>query len=209
MGTESLFLLFLKGVLIGFVIAAPVGPIGILSIRRAAAGRYGLSLATGFGAGLADTVYGAIAAFSLVGITELIARYDTYLRLGGGMLILWVGYSIFRTPFQEDPLESQKRDTFLGGVSSAFFITLSNPVVLIVFAAAFAVMGISPAEDSLTQGFVLVGAVFTGANGWWFLLSTLIILIHRRITPRQLLWINRISGTMLLGFGAYILLSLL
>lgn len=209
MVASSLLLLFLKGILIGFVIAAPIGPIGILCIQRTISGRYGLSLMTGLGAGVADTVYGAIAGFSLVSIANFIAQYEFYLRLFGSVLLGWIGFSIFRSPLRHDPLETRSKETFFHGFTSAFFLTLSNPIALIVFAAAFTVMGVSPQSDSLDQSLVLVGGVFVGANGWWFALSTTIHLIHHKLSETNLLWINRISGGLLLGFGAYMLLSLL
>lgn len=206
---SSLILLFLKGLLIGFVIAAPIGPIGILCIQRTMSGRYGLSLMTGLGAGVADTVYGAIAGFSLVSIANFITQYGFYLQLFGGMLLGWIGFSIFRSPLRQESLETRSKETLFHGFTSAFFLTLSNPIALIVFAAAFTVMGIVPQDESLDQGLALVSGVFVGANGWWLALSTTIHMIHHKLSETNLLWINRISGGMLLGFGAYMLLSLL
>lgn len=206
---SSLCLLFLKGILIGFLIAAPVGPIGILCIRRTLSGHYGLSLATGFGAGVADTVYGAIAGFSLVSIATFITQYDFYLRLFGGLLVGWIGFSIFKSPLRQDKLKNRPRETLLHAFTSAFFLTFSNPITLIVFAAAFAALGVSPVDDSFTQGLALVGGVFVGANGWWLSLSTVVRLMHHKISDTHLLWINRASGIMLFGFAIYIVLSLL
>jgi threonine/homoserine/homoserine lactone efflux protein len=205
---SSLFSLFFKGILIGFVIAAPVGPIGILCIRRTLSGRYGLGLITGLGAGVADTVYGAIAGFSLVSIAALIVQYDFYLRVFGGFLVGWIGFSILKAPLHSDTLKNSQKETLFHGFTSAFFLTLSNPITLIVFAAAFAALGVSPREGSISQSFILVGGVFVGANGWWFSLSTAVRLMHHKISDVQLLWINRASGIMLLGFSIYMLLSL-
>lgn len=208
MDLSFLGLLFLKGLLIGFLIAAPVGPVGILCIRAASIGRYGVSLATGLGAALADTFYAAVAAFSLVTITNFISRHDFSLKLFGGVLISWVGYYIFKTPPQKHPLEG-KKETGLQGFTSAFLVTLSNPVVLLIFAAAFATLGISPIEDSWDQGIILITGVCLGASIWWIILSTVILLIHHKLSSQHLLWINRLSGLIVIGFGASILLSLL
>lgn len=209
MHTISLAFLFLKGILIGFAIAAPVGPIGILCIRRTLSGRYGLGLMTGLGAGVADTVYGAIAGFSLVSIAALIIQYDFYLRLFGGLLVGWIGFSILKAPLRSNTLNNNQKETLFHGFTSAFFLTLSNPITLIVFAAAFAALGVSPVEDSISQSLFLVGGVFVGANGWWFSLSTAVHLMHHKISETQLLWINRSSGIMLLGFSIYMLVSLM
>lgn len=208
MAFSSLFFLFFKGILIGVIVSAPTGPVGILCIRRAIAGRYGLSLVTGLGAGLADTFYGAVAGFSLASISNFISFYDFYLRLFGGIFVSWMGISIFRTPLRQDPV-GPREDTFFHALSSSFLVTISNPLVLLVFAAAFTVLGISPGEDSRAQGISLVSGVFVGASGWWVALSTFIFIIHRKLSPEHLLWINRASGVMVLGFGAYMLLSLI
>lgn len=209
MGASSLSLLFLKGILVGFLIAAPVGPIGILCIRRSLAGRYGLGLITGLGAGIADTVYGAIAGFSLVSIANFINQYDFYLRLFGGIFVGWIGISLFKAPFHENSVKTQPRETFIHAFTSAFFLTLSNPVTLLVFAAAFAIMSVSPLEGgSFIHGLFLVGGVFVGANGWWFSLSTVVRLIHHKLSDAQLCWINRLSGMVLIGFSLYMLISL-
>lgn len=202
------FTLFFKGILVGFIIAAPIGPTAILCIKRSLSGYYILALLTGLGAGLADTVYGAIAGFSLAGIADFIEAYNFYLRLFGGVLVTWIGISIFRTPLRPNDDGRKEGDTLLHGFTSAFFLTLSNPITLVVFAAAFAAIGVGPLEDSLVQASVLVLGVFIGASGWWLTLVTCITLMHHKISDRQLLWINRSSGIMLVGFALYILFTL-
>lgn len=202
-------ILFLKGILVGFVIAAPVGPIGILCIRRTLAGSYALGLFTGLGAAFADTFYGAVAGFSLASIADFIKHYDFYLRFFGGFILAWIGFSIFRAPPRINTIEEMDGGTLFHGFTSAFFLTVSNPVTLLVFAAAFAAMGISPAQDSLSQAYALVLGVFVGASAWWLSLSTAVQLMHHKLSDKQLLWINYSSGIMLFGFSAYMLLSLI
>jgi threonine/homoserine/homoserine lactone efflux protein len=205
----SLIFLFLKGILVGFVIAAPVGPIGILCIRRTLSGSYLLGLVTGLGAGLADTFYGAVAGFSLASIADFIKHNDFYLRFFGGFLIAWIGFSIFRAPPRQATLKDEEKETLVHAFTSAFFLTVSNPVTLLVFAAAFAAMGVSPVNDSIFQASILVLGVFVGACTWWLSLSTVVHLMHHKLSDTQLLWINRSSGIMLFGFAAYILTSLI
>lgn len=208
MALSILCLLFLKGILVGFLIAAPVGPIGILCIRRTLSGSYALGLATGLGAGLADTFYGAVAAFSLAGIADFIHNNNFYLRLVGGFVLGWIGFTIFRAPPRKSGVEMVAGETLIHACTSAFFLTVSNPVTLLVFAAAFAAMGISTVNDSISQATALVVGVFVGANAWWLSLSTAVRLMHHKLSDTQLLWINRCSGVMLFGFSAYLLLSL-
>jgi len=208
MVVSTYFFLLLKGILTGFVIAAPVGPIGVLCIRRTLSGRYLLGLITGLGAGLADTFYGAVAGFSLAGVADFIKNNDFYLRFFGGILLGWLGFSIFRTPPRHSALEKKDEGNLFHGFTSAFFLTVSNPITLLVFAAVFAAMGISPVNDSLSQASILVFGVFIGACSWWFSLSTAVYLMHHKFSDKQLLWINRSSGVMLIGFAIYMLLSL-
>src|SRR5690242_18155251 len=144
-------LLFLKGSLIGFLIAAPVGPIGILCIRRTLSGRYLLGLVTGLGAGLADTFYGAVAGFSLASISDFIDEYNVYLRLFGGILLAWLGFYIYKAPPRYNSQETGGGETLFHAFVSAFFLTVSNPVTLLVFAAAFAAVGVSNVNDSFIQ----------------------------------------------------------
>lgn len=205
---SSYLFLFLKGILIGFVIAAPVGPIGILCIRRTLSGSYVLGLVTGLGAAFADTFYGAVAGFSLATIADFIKANDFYLRFFGGLLLLWLGVSIFRAPPRETKQDHADGVSLFHGFTSAFFLTVSNPITLIVFAAAFAAMGVAEANDSLVHASTLVVGVFVGASTWWLSLSTTIHLMHHMFSDKQLLWINRSSGVMLLGFAIYMLLSL-
>ncbi|MDI9638566.1 LysE family transporter [Kamptonema cortianum] len=169
-------LLFFKGLLIGFLIAAPVGPIGILCIRRTLSGRYLLGLATGLGAGVADTFYGAVAGFSLAAISDFIDTYNVFLRLVGGILLAWLGVYIYRAPPRHDDLDNGSQETLFHGFMSAFFLTISNPVTLLVFAAAFAAVGVSTANDSFAQSLTLVTGVFFWSDG-------LVVFIKHRGSP--------------------------
>lgn len=206
---SQLVLLFVKGIVIGFAIAAPVGPIGVLCIKRTLSGRYALGFFTGLGAGFADTFYGAVAGFGLASIADFIDFYNFYLRLGGGILLTWIGFITFRNPPRLNSDGNGDQETLFHGFTSAFFLTLSNPLTLVVFAAAFAAMGVDPLDDSLLQATSLVFGVFVGATTWWLSLSTGVHLMHHKLSDKQLLWINRISGIMLIGFAVYMILSLL
>ena len=208
MVVSNLPLLFAKGIIIGFAIAAPVGPIGILCIRRTLSGRYALGFLTGLGAAFADTFYGAVAGFGFASISDFIDHFNFYIRLGGGLLLAWIGIHNFRTPPRVNSQDNGVDDNLFHGFTSAFFLTLSNPITLLVFAAAFAAMGVDPIDDSILQASSLVFGVFVGASTWWLSLTTGVHLMHHKLSDVQLLWINRISGVMLIGFSVYMLLSL-
>lgn len=201
--------LFLKGILIGFAIAAPVGPIGILCIRRTLLNHVFLAGITGLGAACADAFYSAIAAFSLAGISDLITKYNFYLKLFGGIIIAWIGCSILKNPSLKNEGKLVTQDPPLHAFTSAFVLTISNPITLVVFAAAFTAMGINPIYESFSQASLLVAGVFIGASCWWASLITFTYLVHHKFSEEQLLWVNRFSGAVLIGFSVYILGSLI
>lgn len=204
MDLSSLLLLFFKGILIGFSVAAPVGPIGILCIRRTLSNQKILAILTGLGSASADAFYGSIAAFSLAGIADFLTNHDFYLRFFGGFLVAWIGFSVIASPPFKNENKLKERDSSLHAFTSAFALTMSNPITLVVFAAAFTAMGISPFYQSFSQASLLVTGVFIGACCWWITLITIIHFLKHKLSKQQLLWINRFSGIILIGFSLYI-----
>lgn len=208
MELSSLFILLIKGIIIGFAIAAPVGPVGILSIRRTLSNQKILAALTGIGSACADVFYATIAAFSLAGIADFILKHDFYLKLFGGVLIAWIGISVIKNPSFVKTKSLEIRDSPFHAFTSAFVLTLSNPITLIVFAAAFTAMGVSPIYQSFLQASFLVAGIFLGASSWWISLISITHLMRHKLSEPQLLWINRFSGVTLIGFSIYILISL-
>lgn len=205
MSIDQLCVLFIKGVVVGFAIAAPVGAIAILCIRRTLAGHYSLALATGLGAGVADIIYGSVAAFGLASISNLMNQYDFWIRLVGGLLLLWIGFSIFRSG---PVVNGDKRDvdaSHVGAFLSSLILTLTNPITILAFAAVFAAMGVDHLNDSLIQPTALIAGVALGACGWWISLSTAILWMRHMMSDAQVRWINHISGLILLVFALYVL----
>lgn len=208
MDFSPFFILFFKGILIGFAIAAPVGPVGILCIRRTLSHKVVLAGLTGLGSAFADAFYGTVTAFSLAGIAAFIIKYDFYLRLFGGIIVAFIGFSLIRDRSHIQTIRIRGEDSRVHAFTSAFVLTISNPVTLIVFAAAFTAMGISHTYQSFAHASALVLGVFVGACCWWLTLIIISHLMHHKLSEPQLLWINRFSGVILLGFSAYILISL-
>ncbi|MFH1135347.1 MAG: LysE family transporter [Pseudomonadota bacterium] len=193
--------LWIKGLIIGFSIAAPVGPIGVLCIRRTlAAGRWA-GLLTGLGAATADAVYGAVAAGGVTGAAAVFSMLESPLRLGGGLFLILLGIRTFLAQPKAGAGEADR----VGLVScfvSTFFLTLTNPATIISFGAVFAVLGLSGDGPSWSSAGLLTAGVFSGSALWWLLLSGGIGLIGRRIDHRGMVWINRLSGAVLMAFGA-------
>ena len=205
---EYLFVLLMKGIIVGFAIAAPVGAIGVLCIRRTLIGNYLLGVATGLGAGLADVCYAAIAAFGLASISDFLIAHEFWLKLIGGTALIYVGIRIFRTcPIKEREVNGEER-SYIHAFISALFLTLTNPVTILAFVAIFAAMGVDHLDDNYYQPLALITGVAIGACGWWLSLCTGIMLMRSRISERSLIWINRISGGVLIAFAFAILISM-
>jgi threonine/homoserine/homoserine lactone efflux protein len=202
------FSLLLRGLLIGFSIAAPVGPIGVLCIRRTLAEGRTAGLLTGLGAATADAVYGCIAAFGLTFVSSFLVRQQDLLALVGGAFLCYLGVrTFFSVPSEAAPAAGGKN--LLGMYTSTFFLTLTNPLTILSFAAIYAGLGLaSEAGDYLSATLVVLG-VFLGSASWWLLLSGIVSLFRSRVTSAALRWVNRISGAIILGFGLVMLIRML
>ncbi|WP_448207908.1 LysE family translocator [Azospirillum sp. sgz302134] len=209
----------LKGLVIGFSIAAPVGPIGLLCIRRTLADGPAHGFASGLGAASADALYGAIAGFGVALVTDALTGGQVALKLVGGLMLLWLGWSTLRAHPADRPAEARPARGLAGAYASTFLLTLANPATILSFAAVFGGLGLSGGAggsgagdlggDSTTVAAVLVLGVFVGSAMWWLALSASVGAFRRRVTPAAMLWINRASGAVLGGFGIAALASLL
>jgi threonine/homoserine/homoserine lactone efflux protein len=197
--------LFLKGLAIGFSIAAPVGPIGVLCMRRTLAEGRASGLASGLGAATADAIYGCVAGFGLTFISSALISQQAWLRLIGGAFLCYLGLKTFLTePAEQAALASA--NSRVGAYASTFFLTLTNPMTILSFAAIFA--GLGGANGNYASAGVLVVGVFVGSALWWLTLSTGVSLFRTKFTPHRLQWVNRISGLIIAGFGLLALLGL-
>lgn len=191
------WLIFFRGFLIGISIAAPVGPIGVLCIRRTLAEGKLIGFLSGLGAASADMVYGAIAAYGLTVITSVLIENVFWLRVIGGCFLLYLG---IRTFFEKpaDHAAQVNHSGYAGAYLSTFFLTLTNPMTILSFAAIFAGTMFIGSTSSPT---LLVVGVFTGSASWWLALSFGVGLMRGRLTANHMVWINRISGTIIMLFG--------
>jgi len=199
--------LLLKGLLIGFSIAAPVGPIGALCIRRTLTNGRAAGLVSGLGAATADAIYGCIAGFGLTFISSLLISQQLWLKLIGGAFLCYLGV---RTLLARPSAQAANAGGvgLLGAYASTFFLTLTNPTTILSFLAVFAGLGLASAAGNYGAAGLLVLGVFIGSALWWLLLSGGVGLLRARVTPATLVWVNRVSGIIILLFGVGALASL-
>jgi threonine/homoserine/homoserine lactone efflux protein len=197
---------FARGLLLGFSIAAPVGPIGVLCIRRTLTQGWRIGFLTGMGAATADATYGAIAAFGLTALSNLLIAEQFWLRLIGGIYLLFLGA---RTFFAKPATVASNAtaNSLAGAYTSTFLLTLTNPTTILSFAAIFAGFGVASSNSTLAAA-VLVLGVFVGSALWWLLLSGGVTLLSSRFRPAALVWVNRISGAVIFLFGLLSLASI-
>lgn len=194
-----------KGLLIGLSIAAPVGPIGVLCIRRSFSQGYWVGLMTGLGAASADGVYGFIAAFGLTIISNLLVSQQIILKLIGGIFLCYLGWKTFgEKPAKEAAITSRKIANAYG---STFFLTLTNPMTILSFLAIFAGFGLGNTHDYFDAGILVLG-VFLGSALWWLILVSGVSLFRAKMSDRALKWINQVSGILIFSFGLVALFSL-
>jgi threonine/homoserine/homoserine lactone efflux protein len=198
---------FARGLVIGLSIAAPVGPIGVLCIRRTLAEGRLAGLVTGLGAATADAIYGAVAGFGITAIAGLLLRQQGLIRLVGGLFLCYLGVrTLLATPAERAAAASGR--TLLQSYGSALALTLTNPLTILSFAAIFAGLGAGTTTGSYDAAALLVLGVLLGSALWWLILSGGVSILRARLTPAALRWINRLSGGILLIFGLVALASL-
>ncbi len=203
--------ILLRGAIIGVSIAAPVGPIGILCIRRSLTAGRAAGLATGLAATVADVLYGAIAAFGLTSVATLLLDYLDAIRLVGGLALLYLGWKTFRQAPLDPGLAraGDYVDTPRGAFVSTLAVAITNPITIILFAGIFAGLGVSGGAGSRGDAGLLVLGVGLGSGGWWVLLSGGADIARRWVTARVLQMINRVAGLVILGFAVYALLAVI
>ena len=201
---------FIRGLLIGLSIAATVGPMSILCIQRTLNRGQLYGLVSGLGIATADGVYGSIAAFGLTLITNFLINEQIWIRLIGGLFLMYLGIkTILSKPPERAAVLNAKTNSYLGAYTSTFLLTLTNPLTILSFAAIFAGIGVGSASKSFFSAIAVVLGVFSGSTLWWIILTSGISLLRKKMNSYWLLWINRISGAIITLFGLVALLTLL
>ena len=207
--------LFGSGIIIGLIVAAPIGPVNLICIRRTLA--YGPlnGFVSGLGAALGDGVFAVVTAFGLTAISQGIAGYSTLLKLAGGLMLLGFGLHIFNADVSvlRDAEGGQGSDngsrSLARTIASTFALTITNPATLFGFTALFAGLGsLAGGQTTFFDAAVTVLGVVWGSSLWWFALTTIVGIFHRHIDTRVMRNINQLFGVAVTGFGIVVLLDL-
>jgi threonine/homoserine/homoserine lactone efflux protein len=192
--------LLIGGIVVGLMIAIPVGPVNILCIRRTIAAGWRSGVISGVGAAAADMLYGGIAGFSITLVIQFLVREQFWIRLFGGILLVGIGiWYFFKRPA---PLDAhlQDRESAYSDIRSTFLLTLTNPTTVLSFLALLAALGMGDPRHWWLTVF-LVGGIFCGSMVWWIVLSVIVNHFRDRFNSRLLLLMNRFAGLAIAGFG--------
>jgi len=196
--------LVLRGFILGFTIAAAVGPISMLVIRRTIAQGQLYGLVSGLGVATADATYGAIAAFGLAAITDVLVDARVMLGLVGGLFLLWMAWQTIRSsPTEAATPAPTGRRGYAGAYLSILALTMANPMTILSFGALFAGLGVTSGATG-DAAFVVIG-VLLGSTAWWVVLTAVVGRLRGRMTAT---WIHRINLASGLLIGAFALVAI-
>lgn len=196
----SLFDAFARAVGIGFLVAAPVGAMAFLCIERTLARGRASGYATGAGIATADALYASIAAFGLTALTGALTGVQGWVRLVGGVFLIYLGVRAMLSKPGRRAQESAAMP-LLGVYGSALGLTLANPQTIIAFAGIFAGAGLAVSGGGWAVPAMTVAGVFVGSLVWWLVLVTVTGALRERVGASVLLWVTRISGAAIATLG--------
>ena len=204
------YTLFLRGLAIGFAIAAPIGPVGILCIRKALADGRAAAFIAGLGAALADTIFGAVAALGIGAVMSFIDGQMVAIKGIGGLFMIGLGLHTWRSAAITVETEPAQGGPGLArDFASTFIITITNPGTILGVVGVFAALGPSAHPEAGLPSGLLVAGIFAGSTLWWLMLSAVASAARTRFTPDRMRLFNHGSGAMLMVFGLAALASLL
>jgi threonine/homoserine/homoserine lactone efflux protein len=196
--------LFLRGVAAGLAISAPVGPVNVLCIQQTLSKGPRAGVVSGLGAAAADTIYGAIAGFSISFIIQFLLREEFWIRILGGLLLIGIGVYYYRK--EAKPIDQQRRSNSPHAeFATAFLLNLTNPTTVLSFLAVLAMLGLGESR-AWWLTLILIGGIFVGAMIWWIILTIGSNHFRNRVTDRATVWMNRIAGLAIGGFGVLMMI---
>jgi threonine/homoserine/homoserine lactone efflux protein len=198
----------IKGLIVGFLASIPLGPVGVLSIQRTINKGWSSGITSGMGAATVDAFFALVAALGLTYIINFIEEQQFFIQLLGGGVLIFLGTRIFSTnPIKQLRRHRRQKNKLIEDYFSVVFLTLSNPLAIFLFIAAFAGIGMVSSNDSTIKSSLIILGVFLGAMLWWTTLTFLIDLFRKKFRLKQLWWINKIAGIIIIVFGVAAVIS--
>ena len=196
---------FITGMIIGLVICAPIGPVGLFCVRRTLTYGRTIGVASLLGASTADGLYCVAACFGITVVSNFLEQEQRWVSLAGGLVLICVGVWIFLSEPKERGPKSERKGVF-GAYSSTFLLMLANPAPILVFTATFTALGMQGLKGDYLSTAALVAGVFTGSAGWSPILIVLGTVFRLKYNPDKLRLVNKISGVLIAGVGAALVL---
>lgn len=200
---------FIKGFVIGLTIAASIGPIGILCIRRSLANGYWSGFFSGMGAATADGFYGAVAAFGLTFISSFLVEQQMWFRIIGVIFLTYLGVKIFIAKPKEGEIRKVESKGLLNDYLSILLLTIVNPMTILMFTAVFAGIGLAQESGDYLSASMLTLGVFAGSAFLYLLVSVIFGVFGKKLKSNIIVWVNRISGAIIIGFAIVTIISLI
>ncbi len=197
--------------MIGMAVSVPLGPLGMLCIKRTVNKNWKSGFLSGLGIAASDAIYAIIAGFSLTIIITFINRYEIYFEILGASMVVFLGLHIFLSnPAKEIQKFKQKGTSYLQDFLTAFLLTVTNPLSVFVFIAIFTSYSLVLQLSQLFEALLIVGGIFAGGASWWFIITGLAYLFKHKLTINTLWWANKIigMGVILIAVSLFILLLL-
>ncbi len=198
-------MIFLKALVIGFSIAMPVGPIGMLCIKNTLSHGFRIGVATGLGAAMADSCYGFMAGGGLAFLSNLLLNNTTIIKIIGSFILLYLGINEIRNSRAKINEIAVKKSNFYKTIATTYFLTITNPMTILSFIGVFAALG-GGGLNKADIAFIISG-IFCGSLAWWLTLAGSVSVIRHKISISSMAKIKIISGIILCGFAAYTLFS--
>lgn len=200
--------IIITGLAAGFMLAAPVGPVGVLCVRRTLTDGKIVGLISGLGAATADAIFGGLVGLGVTWVSSTLSNHINLLQFVGGAFLCFLGINTYLTKSAENT-NTESFKNLISAFTTTLFLTLINPVTMIGFAAFFASFGLFSAGDSRFYACMLVGSVFVGSSLWWFGIIAAASLMRNRLEEHHLRWMNRFVGILIAAFGAVAMLDLM
>ena len=203
------FSLLWKGFLIGIAVSVPLGPLGMLCIKRTVNKNWKSGFLSGLGIAASDVMYAIVAGFSLNIIIDFIATYEIYFKILGASMVVMLGLYIFLSNPAKDIQKFQRKGTsYLQDFLTAFLLTITNPLSVFVFIAIFTSYSLVLQLSKILEALLIIGGIFVGGATWWFFLTGMAHLFKHKLTINTLWWANKIIGlsVILIAGGLFIYL---